>query len=358
MAEFMELHENIINWYENNKRDLPWRHTKEPYKIWVSEIILQQTRVNQGLVYYNNFIECFPDIFTLANANIDKIMKLWQGLGYYTRARNMHETAKFVVENLNGNFPDNFNDLIKLKGIGRYTAAAIASIAFNEKIPLIDGNVYRFISRLKGVFTPIGSSKSYSEFFEILKFFFIDNNPGRFNQALMEIGATVCMPSKPLCDICPGLNYCFAFKNEKINLLPVRPIKQPSKNRYLNYFVFYDHKNIFINKRKDNDIWKSLYEFPQVESETDLDINQILQIASAQLKLSINKTNIENTSKLYLHKLTHQNIFARFFRIKLDKSNKNYLSRNFIKSDWKVLNEYAIPRLIDKYLKEEFGVNK
>jgi A/G-specific adenine glycosylase len=358
MTEFTELRENLIEWYENNKRDLPWRHTKEPYKIWVSEIILQQTRVNQGLDYYKNFIEAFPDIFILANANIDNVMKLWQGLGYYTRARNMHTTAKIIAENFNGHFPDNFNGLCKLKGIGRYTAAAIASISFNENVPVIDGNVYRFISRLKGVFTPIGTNKSFTEFFEILKIFFIDNNPGRFNQALMELGATICTPVNPSCNICPAMKYCFAKKNDKVDILPVKPLKQPSKTRYFNYFVFCNRDYIITKKRNDNDIWKSLYDLPLVETKNDLDINEIVQIASDQLNLKLGLKNIESISKIYLHKLTHQNIYARFFRIKLDKSNEHNLSCIFIKSSWEKLNEYAIPRLIDKYIKEEFGVHK
>jgi A/G-specific adenine glycosylase len=358
MAKLAELYEILIDWYEHNKRDLPWRHTKDPYGIWVSEIILQQTRVNQGLSYYKSFIESFPDIFTLASAKIDNVLKVWQGLGYYTRARNMHETAKFIVENLNGSFPNNFKDLLKLKGIGQYTAAAIASISFNEKTPVIDGNVYRFISRLNGVFTPIGRSKSYSEFFEILELLFVDDKPGRLNQALMEMGATICVPVKPSCNICPVMNYCFAFKNDKIEFLPVKPVKQPSKNRYFNYFVFFNNNYIIIKKRSENDIWKSLFDFPLVETKTEKDINEILEIASVQLKIKLNHKNIESISKIYLHKLTHQNIRTRFFKVKLNKTNDDNLSEVFIKISWEKLHEYAIPRLIDKYILAEFGVNK
>src|SRR5690554_5706333 len=271
----MTFSQKLISWYSEHKRELPWRNTKDPYKIWLSEVILQQTRVAQGLPYYENFINTFPTVFDLAKADEQQVLKIWQGLGYYSRARNLHHTAQYISENLNGIFPDNYKDLLKLKGVGSYTAAAIASFSNDEAVAVLDGNVYRVLSRYFGIETDISSSKAKKEFQELANEVLDQKQPSLFNQAIMEFGALQCVPKNPNCEVCVLNDSCFALKEKKVDKLPVKLKKTKVTQRFLNYLVFLDeNKNSIINKRTQNGIWKNLYEFPllEVTEKTDLEV--------------------------------------------------------------------------------------
>ena len=250
------MHLQLHFWYNKNKRNLPWRETSNPYNIWLSEIILQQTRVEQGLPYYYKFIESYQTITDFANANLNDILKLWQGLGYYSRARNMHIAAQYIRDNNKGEFPDNYNELVKLKGIGPYTAAAIASFAFNEKKAVVDGNVYRVIARFDGIYTDINSTIGKHEFAKIADELLDINNPAIHNQAMMELGAMVCKPQNPDCENCPISNNCFAFLNNEQKNLPVKIKKVKVKTRFFNYLIFDYYGNTYLNQRGANDIWQ------------------------------------------------------------------------------------------------------
>ncbi len=259
----MSFSKTLITWYLDNKRDLPWRKTKDPYHIWLSEIMLQQTRVAQGLPYFLAFTEAFPTVFDLAKADEEKVLKLWQGLGYYSRARNLHATAKYISEELSGNFPNNYKDLLKLKGIGEYTAAAIASFSFKECVPVVDGNVYRVLSRYFDIETDIASSGAKKEFTQLASELIDKKKPELFNQAIMEFGALQCVPKSPDCNSCPLDNSCLALAKNKVSQLPIKLKKQKITNRFFNYLLVIDNKNqAIINKRTQKGIWHNLYEFP------------------------------------------------------------------------------------------------
>ncbi len=255
----MKFHKKLITWYLQNKRSMPWRETTDPYHIWLSEIMLQQTRVAQGLPYYLAFTKSFPTVFDLANASEDEVLKLWQGLGYYSRARNLHATAKYVANELQGEFPDNYKDLLQLKGVGDYTASAIASICFNEVVPVVDGNVYRVLSRHFGIDTPINSTKGIKEFKELAIELIDHEDPANYNQAIMEFGALQCKPKSPYCIVCPLNESCEALKTGKVDMLPVKLKKQKIKNRYFNYLIFsINDQHTIIQQRTGNGIWKGL----------------------------------------------------------------------------------------------------
>jgi len=344
----MSISKVLINWYNQNKRDLPWRDTNNPYIIWVSEIILQQTRVNQGINYFYRFIEQYPDIKSLALDSIDNILKLWQGLGYYSRARNMHQTANAIVNEYNGQFPEKYSEIIKLKGIGEYTAAAIASFCYNEPVAVIDGNVHRFISRFFGINESIASSKG-KLIFKTLANEIIDNiNPGNHNQAIMEFGALICTPKNPQCSNCPLKEECYAFTNNQVTMLPVKKKKIKISKRYFNYLhIIYKNKT-FIEKRVENDIWNSLYQLPLIETDSKSTLDEL---ESQQLWLKLfKKTNIKIThvSELIKHQLSHQQLHAYFYRIEIDKPN-NYIQSNYISVNHSDIHQYGIPKLIDNY---------
>lgn len=252
----------IYLWYDNNKRDLPWRETSDPYKIWVSEIILQQTRVAQGTSYYLRFIKTFPNIKILAQAGENEVLKLWQGLGYYSRARNLHSSAKFIMKNLNGKFPENYEDILKLKGIGPYTAAAIASIAFDLPYPAVDGNIYRVLSRYLGISTPIDSEKGKKEIHAVASDFIPAKNAGYHNQALMKFGALQCIPKSPQCANCTVSSSCFAALNKSIEMFPAKTKKTKQTQRFFYYFFIENGDFTYIEKRTKNDIWKTCTSFP------------------------------------------------------------------------------------------------
>jgi len=346
----MDFSADIINWYKKNKRDLPWRNTNNPYYIWLLEIILQQTRVEQGMSYYFAFTEKYPEIRDLANAKSDEVMKTWQGLGYYSRARNLHATAKFICENLDGNFPTNYKSLIALKGIGPYTAAAIASFAFNERVAVVDGNVYRLLSRYFGISTPIDSTIGKNEFLKLANSLITKKNPGTFNQAIMEFGALQCKPKNPECFNCTLQHSCKAFGENKIAELPVKSKKTKIKVRHFTYFIISDKNNsIYIRKRYENDIWKELYEFPLLESvfkNTNDEIELFLEN-----KLKLNSFSILHHSSTFKHILSHQHLFAEFIHISIKNTLK--FNKEYIKIQQEELNDYALPRLIEKYIEEK-----
>ncbi len=274
--EFMNFSKALISWYLQNQRDLPWRKTVNPYNIWLSEIMLQQTRVAQGLPYYLSFIEAFPTVHDLANAEEEKVLKLWQGLGYYSRARNLHATAKFVSKELKGNFPNSYKELLKLKGVGEYTAAAIASISFNENVAVVDGNVFRVLARYFGVEQDISDSKSKKTFQELANSLVPKNNAANFNQAIMEFGAIQCTPKSPDCNNCIFNKSCFALQKKKVNQLPIKTKKTKIKDRFLNYVIVKDSDAKFlIEKRTENGIWKNLFQFPLIETEKPLKDDKI-----------------------------------------------------------------------------------
>ena len=339
----------LLQWYKLNQRDLPWRRSKDPYTIWISEIILQQTRVNQGLSYYQNFIKTFPTIRDLAKSSSDEVMKAWQGLGYYSRARNLHETAKHIVKNLDAAFPTTFNEIIKLKGIGIYTASAISSIAFNERKAVVDGNVYRVISRLFGIADPIDSTKGKTIFQEFANKLISSKNPGDYNQAIMEFGATVCKPKNPSCDSCIFLEDCFAFRNGKINELPVKHKKTKVKTRFINYVLFRHGEKIMIRKRVENDIWQSLYEFYSFAEGEQIDL---VKTKEFPFKNILPSSTIQSFSRFetFKHQLSHQNIFCTIGIVKLKQpfAEKGYRWVNI-----NTLHKYAFPRVLDRFLTRE-----
>ncbi|MBN2481841.1 MAG: A/G-specific adenine glycosylase [Bacteroidales bacterium] len=341
----------IGEWYIHNKRDLPWRNTKFPYFIWLSEIILQQTRVNQGLNYYLKFTDQYPDVQKLASAKLDDVLKLWQGLGYYTRARNMHATARMIVDQYGGIFPSSYRELLKLKGIGTYTAAAIASIAFSESVPVVDGNVYRILSRVFAEHTPVNTPEGKKVFRTLAEKILDHENPGMHNQAVMELGSLICRPKKPLCHDCPLAQVCKAKRSGLIPVLPVKMPGNPSRNRYFNYLVFSHHEKIYISKRITRDIWHSLYEFPLIETSGPLTVWQLVKLKEWDNIMDGNAFHIGSISGTYKHKLTHQNIFARFFNIVIS-GEAQYLEKQFIPVTRDALCKYAVPRLIERYLQD------
>jgi A/G-specific adenine glycosylase len=319
----------LTTWYLQNKRDLPWRKTTDPYHIWLSEIMLQQTRVAQGLPYYLSFTKAFPTVFDLANAHEEEVLKLWQGLGYYSRARNLHNTAKYVANELNGRFPNNYKSLLSLKGVGEYTAAAIASFSYNEVAPVVDGNVYRVLSRYFGIATDISSPKAKKEF-TALAFELIDKQqPAAFNQAIMEFGALQCVPKNPNCDICPLNTSCWALANKKVALLPVKEKKTKVTHRYFNYLLVIDpQQKTIVHKRTQKGIWHNLYEFPVIETEKLESIQTISELIQAQFPETEKMIQLE--SETVLHKLSHQHLHIHFWKIHTKTNHKNGLSYNEI----------------------------
>ena len=319
----MNFSTKIINWYNQNYRDLPWRNTNDAYKIWLSEIILQQTRVSQGLPYYINFINAFPSVKDLANAEEQQILKLWQGLGYYSRARNLHFTAKYVMENHNGVFPNSYEELLKLKGIGTYTAAAIASFSSNESVAVLDGNVFRVLSRVFNVEYDISQNSSKKYFTELATKVLSETQPNIHNQAIMEFGALQCVPKNPNCIACIFNDRCEAFKLRKVSELPVKSKKVKVTKRFLNYILVKDaSENYEMNKRTENGIWKNLYEFPCIESENEIEENEVLNQLNE--KYSIKNFHYFDGFDV-LHKLSHQHLSIKFYTIEIkDIINNRY----------------------------------
>ncbi|HET6768757.1 MAG TPA: A/G-specific adenine glycosylase [Chitinophagaceae bacterium] len=328
-----------------NVRKMPWKGEKDPYKIWLSEIILQQTRVDQGLKYFEKFIVHFPTIHHLAAAKDEKIYKLWEGLGYYSRCKHLIETARFISKKLNGKFPEAFENILELKGVGHYTASAIASFAYNLPHAVVDGNVFRVLSRFFGVRKPIDSADG-KRFFSRLAAKVLDKKqPGKYNQALMDFGAVICKPL-PLCNICVFKDHCFAFSNDCVSQLPVKEKKIKIARRYFNYLVIEYNKKIFIRKRSGNDIWKSLHEFVLIETHDESPVKDIIAKAEKEGGLKKDSYKILSISPLYIQQLSHQKIIGRFIKI----ASKRQLSLpGFKQLSLKQLSRYAFPRLITAY---------
>ena len=338
---------DIYKWFIINKRDLPWRKTSDPYKIWISEIILQQTRVAQGMSYYNRFIEKFPTIYDLANASEDTVLKLWQGLGYYTRARNLHFTAKLIVDKYNGVFPRDFKTILSLKGIGNYTAAAIASIAYDLPHAAVDGNIYRVISRIYGITTPIDSEKGKSEIQKIADDLIPLKNPGFHNQAFMEFGALQCLPKSPVCNLCPLEDRCYAANFKLTDQIPVKEKKVKQSTRYFYYYIIECNNSIILEKRTGKGIWRNLHQFPLIESDKELSDSEILNL---KIPVNTKNANFRSVSASIKHILTHQTIYARFIHIETDSYNLN--ESDFIQVNKKDIYKFAVPRLLENYLNE------
>ena len=303
----------LLHWYKANKRDLPWRLTSDPYQVWLSEIILQQTRVAQGLPYYNQFIRNFPTVFDLAKAPEQKVLKLWQGLGYYSRARNLHQTAKDLVKHYKGVFPEDVEELKKLKGIGDYTAAAIASFCFNKAHAVVDGNVFRVLSRLFAISTPINSPLGKKQFSELAQELLDKKNPGLYNQAIMEFGALYCTPHQPDCENCIFNTSCQAGLSGNQHLFPSKLASKKARNRYFEYFIIWNNLSVYAEKRTGKDIWKNLYQFPLLEfAEKPSKPLFLTRLKKDILKSNSHDFKIIRQSGYKKHLLSHQTIFARF----------------------------------------------
>ncbi|MBI4946357.1 MAG: A/G-specific adenine glycosylase [Bacteroidetes bacterium] len=368
----MNFSQTIIRWYNKNKRDLPWRHTNDPYKIWLSEIILQQTRVQQGLPYYETFVKKFPTVHHLAKAKEDVVMKTWQGLGYYSRARNLHHSAKFISKELKGIFPKEFDEIKKLKGIGEYTAGAIASFAFNKPHPVVDGNVFRVIARYFAITTQIDSTEGKKEFTRKAELLLDKKIPGIFNQAIMEFGAMQCVPQNPDCEKCPLKKSCKALAKSMVSSLPIKSKKNKIQTRYFNYFVIRRNGKILIKKRIENDIWKNLYDFPMIETKKEIlpPLSRLLSEPLHRMELvgsdaslieRLGGVSIISVSKSFKHILSHQVIFARFWEVAESEHKKFIVNGTEINDGVYIsesqLNKFPFPRLIEKYFDAKASKN-
>lgn len=346
---YMVFSEVILQWYHQHKRDLPWRGSSDPYQIWLSEIILQQTRVAQGTPYYFAFITEFPTVLHLAKASEEEVLKLWQGLGYYSRARNLHTAAKMVVQEFNGVFPASYKELLKLKGVGDYTASAIASICFNERQAVVDGNVYRVLARYYGIDTPINSTKGIKYFKTLAQELLHKSNVRDYNQGIMEFGALQCAPKNPKCDTCPLNGSCIALKNNLVKTLPIKEKKTKVRTRYFNYLVpLFEDENreqcTTLNQRIGKGIWQNLWEFPLLETETSVDLPALMRLEHSILENSVEQGVYLYNLKPIVHKLSHQHLNTKFWIVRLQEPIKNRI-------EIKTLNNYPVPVLIDSFIK-------
>ena len=338
----------LIQWYLQNKRDLPWRNTTNPYPIWLSEIMLQQTRVAQGMPYFLSFTTAFPTVFDLAKANEEQVLKLWQGLGYYSRARNLHKTAQHIAFDLSGIFPGNYKDLLKLKGVGEYTAAAIASFSYNEAVPVVDGNVFRVLSRYFDVDTDIAQASAKKEFAALAFELMPKDNPATFNQAIMEFGALQCVPKSPNCGICVFNESCAALQKNKVDQLPVKSKKLKVRNRYFNYLVVTDEmENSTIQKRTNKGIWHNLYEFPLIETEKEEDFHYVSETVQGDyFKDNTVISMLEYNEKSIIHKLSHQHLHIKFWKVKVKGMIENGI-------DVKTLRTFPFPIVIHNFIEKD-----
>ena len=346
IKKVMNFSNQLISWYLHNKRNLPWRATVNPYKIWLSEIILQQTRVDQGIEYYYKFVENFPTVKALASASEEQILKLWQGLGYYSRARNLHFSAKYVMNELNGEFPKTYNELIKLKGVGDYTASAVASICFNEATAVVDGNVYRVLARYFGIGTPINSTKGIKEFKQLAQQLLDTEDSGTHNQAIMEFGALMCKPQNPTCSNCLLNDSCVALSEKRVNQLPVKENKVKIIKRYFNYIVVETEDNKTKIVKREKGIWKNLYEFPLIETESLIDEKQLIEqqefnalFKTANIILKLFNNNV------IIHKLSHQHIYTKFWIVKTQVLTGYTVH-------WETIKKYPVSTLIHNFLNQ------
>ena len=344
------ISKNLIKWYKENKRDLPWRETNNPYIIWISEIILQQTRVDQGLPYFFRFIERFPDIKSLAEAEEEEVLKLWQGLGYYSRARNLHFAAKEIYRKHNSIFPSNYENIRSLKGIGNYTAAAIASFAYKLPFAVVDGNVIRVITRLFGIETLVDTTIGCNLVNEIAQSLLPRKESDLYNQGIMELGALICTPNNPQCSVCPLAGFCIAYKTNSPQSFPVKSKIKRVSSRYFNYLFIKNQDKTYLQKRTSNDIWKNLYEFPLIETSEDIELSQ-LTASSLFKQLFRNAEVVINLDYKTKHILTHRRIFATFYKIEVISFDKNMVSKNhWIEISMDDISAYPVSRLMLKYL--------
>lgn len=340
----------LQRWYAQHKRSLPWRETNDPYRIWISEIILQQTRVNQGMEYYRRFIARFPDVTSLAEAPEIEVLRLWQGLGYYSRARNLHEAAKQIAERFNGNFPEAYRDIASLKGVGEYTAAAIASIAYGQPYAVVDGNVYRVLSRLFAIGEAVNSGKGKKIFSQTAREILDSHRAAVHNQAMMDLGATVCTPRQPRCADCPLQGFCAAHEKKEIEKYPVKKRTATVKERYFHYFHIIDNGGAtWIHKRTGNDIWKNLYEFPLIETGIPADLPQLQCSPQFERLFARLSMPVFATPYQIRHVLSHQRIHASIYRVETKEGQALPPSPEMEVAE-DDLFQYPLPRLIHKYL--------
>lgn len=344
----MDFTENLLHWYRVHKRDLPWRNTSDPYHIWLSEIILQQTRIEQGLPYYESFTKNFPTLKDLATADEDRVLKLWQGLGYYSRARNLHHTAKTIYFDLNNRFPSRYKDILSLRGIGPYTAAAIASFAYKEPVGVVDGNVFRVLARFFGIYDDISAPKTRAVFQDLVNALISKKYPDLFNHALMDFGATVCTPVNPKCDGCVLRDGCVAFLKNDVKTLPVKTKKTAVKNRYFNYLIIRNNEGIAIQQRTAKDIWQQLYELPLAETPDNAEktiLSCITGTFPARSAVKINEQPVK-------HKLSHQQLHINFYEVEVsDDSLFRFVAEE-------ALPRYAYPVVVWNFLKDFLTLEK
>lgn len=336
----MTFENKVVKWYIENQRELPWRKTKDPYKIWLSEVLLQQTRVDQGMSYYLKFVDEFPKVQDLANATEEKVLNFWQGLGYYSRARNLHFAAKQVVNDFEGKFPKTYKTILQLKGVGEYTAAAISSICFEEKEAVVDGNVYRVLSRCFEIDTPIDTTKGKKEFKELANLLLKDSQPSLFNQGMMELGATVCSPKKPKCTICPLQLECLTSSKSTQLDYPFKSKKIKQKNRYFNYLVIKKDNHFYIEQRVGKGIWENMYQFPLIETAREKE----------NWNNEVDGLKLVAVSQQLKHVLSHQKIYAKFWEFEVLKTNQFVPESKWIKVCFDDLEHKPLPRLIENYV--------
>jgi A/G-specific adenine glycosylase len=331
-SDFRHIGNKLLNWYKTNARDLPFRQTKDPYKIWICEIVFQQTRIAQGLGHYNNFVQRFPDVKTLAEADENEVLLYWKGLGYYSRAINVHKAAQQIMNDYNGVFPHEYDEILKLKGVGKYTAAAVSSICFNGKIPAVDGNFYRVLSRIFADDFDISSSKAFNYFSE-LAHLILPENVGDFNQAMMDLGSEICKPKNPLCSECPLNKDCLAFSLNKVSEFPVKAKKVKAADLDLKYYFVHRNGKFLIQQRKDDFIWKKLFEFPPEISD---DLIPFIK-------------SLKNVS----HKLTHKNLSIEIFNVEIESEEiwQNFITQNnYIVTDVEGSHEKSFPKPLENYI--------
>ena len=339
----------LTRWYAQNKRELPWRKTNDPYKIWIAEIILQQTTVSQGISYYERFLEKYGNVAALASAPVDDVLKTWQGLGYYSRARNLHHAACQVMETRGGKLPANYDEWLKLKGVGEFTAADLCALAFGECRPAIDGNGYRVLSRCHGIDTPINTTSGKKEFAALAQELITGCNPADFNQGLMDMGALQCVPRNPDCPLCPLATQCVAYADGRQASLPVKKKQNKPKERFFTYLMVEKEGKTIVHKRTSNGIWQGLYEPILIESDTPalhqaVTGNEIFKQATHRFgRLTI--TAKSNTLK---HQLTHQTIYAQLFCATAEKMEQTEKDEKIIEKN--ELEKYAVPKLVEKLL--------
>ena len=348
----MNFNDELLHWYHDNKRDLPWRNTTDAYTIWLSEIILQQTRVEQGMPYFHRFLEKYPDVQSFAAADEAEILKLWQGLGYYSRGRNMLKTARMVSELYDGVFPKSYDQLIKLKGIGEYTAAAIASFSANEARAVVDGNVYRVLARYFGIDEPINSQQGKKIFQDTANDLLNRKNPGLHNQAMMEFGATLCKSKKPECSTCPVRAGCYAFLNNSVAGLPVKLNKLKIRERYFNYFLVTNGDKLLMNRRNDKDIWANMYDLPLIETASMLPPGELFSLSEVKEYFG-SDIEIEEIFETKKHILTHQRLYVRFIKL---QSQPVKLKPGWQYNSVEMLEKLALPKVIFIFIKNIFNL--